>query len=82
MNKHNFAMAMVALADCYLRTGKYNGALKVAQNALSVYPQLSRLQQAEIFRLQANALAANGGRRPGGEGCLVYTPAVECNAGP
>lgn len=77
MNKRNFAMAMVALADCYLRTGKYDGALKVAQNALIVYPQLSRLQQAEILRLQANALAASGGRRPDGEGCLVYTPAVE-----
>ncbi|KUJ07325.1 uncharacterized protein LY89DRAFT_789786 [Mollisia scopiformis] len=61
MNKRNFAMAMVACSDCYLRTGKYKVAYEVAQNALGVYPQLSRLQRAEIFRLQANALASDGG---------------------
>lgn len=66
MNKRNFAMAMVALSDCYLRTEKYNGAYEVAQNALGVCPQLSRLQRAEIFRLQANALQANALAAEGG----------------
>ncbi|TVY12771.1 hypothetical protein LARI1_G009454 [Lachnellula arida] len=76
-NKRNFAMALVACADCYLRTGKYKAARQVAENALSLYPRLSRLQRAEIFRLQANALAADGGMYMDSDMVRRYTPAVE-----
>lgn len=77
-NKRNFAMALVAVADCCLRTGSYTQAYRIAQFALGLFPQLSGLQRAEILRLQANALSADDGLfRLDRDSPLLYTPAVD-----
>ena len=77
LSLRNFAMGLVALADCKLRTGKFKDVLRVSNDALQICPDLGRLQRAEIFRLQANAIAADGGTSKDADGLLRYKPEVE-----